>query len=322
MSTSSGSRRMAMVTLTAMMSGAFAATVPAAAMVPASASTPVSQAPVARAAVASALPKGCSVLFSEPGGVAQVYENKMATWHPLSLPKGVVRHTSFNSPRAGDDDAWHHLGVTPTGQVYDTWVSFGVLGDDAIMSLMETGSVRSGTTLKGIVDIDSGSELVETTKTSIVYAVTSNGAFVSMPLGFTKAGRPVLGKATVLKAKGLTALRGIEVVGYHYRASKVTADSLYAHTKDGRLLLLTVNRTTRTPVVSVKVLASRGWSNVVAIGVGGCGENSPKTVLASVTRTRDVNALVIPNWTKHTLKGAQPVKLTKKWTRSPITALN
>lgn len=275
------------------------------------------------AAATGALPSGCLVVVGEPTGEAYLEGRKVSTWTKLKLPKSA-RFTGIESPL--NDDAWHHIAVDPSGRAYDSSLEYGVVGDLADLNMLEQKSVGIGSTLEGIVDLESGAEYTDkepdaVRPTKIVYAITSNGRMHALPVTFVK-GRPRLGKPIELKAKGLSGLRGIETQGRYWSKDKVTKDVLLAHTKDGHFVELTVNRAGSRPSLSYRTIAARVWGQVSAIATGWCEGKALQstTVIVAIGANRSVTAYLDPRWDDASLKGAKTIRLNT-WKRAAPSTL-
>ena len=275
-----------------------------------------------KAAVAGALPKACQVNIHTTTSELYMYDKKVSRWSGISLPREGARFTWFNS--AADevplDERFHRIAVTSKGQVYDSSFLVGGLGDGWHLDEMkEPKHVAAGRTIAGIVDLETASEAVgddDTWRpTKFVYAVTADGRMYSIPITYSK-NSPRLGKPVELKATGLSGIRGIETLGRAWDKGKVTRDFLIGHTKDGRLVELTVNRTKAVHTLTYKVMA-KGWGKVSAIAVGWCGNKAYQNgyALVAIDNAKRVTAYLDPKWNDASLEGVKALRLAP-WTKS------
>lgn len=278
-------------------------------------------APRAPAAKAGSLPESCMVTIGETTRESYFYENKVSLWSPVALPKGGARFAEFRSPR--DDESIHYLAVTSAGLVYDSSVSVGVFGDWGNLKMLDRRLEPAGSTIRGIVDLEVGTEELddgERRAAKTAYAVTADGKLHAIPMSFVK-GRVRLGAPVTLTAKGLSGLRGIESQGRYWANGKVNKHLLLGHTKDGRLVELTVTRGAKKPTLSYKVVA-KGWQNVSALALGWCHDENLEatTVIVSVHSDKRVTARLDPVWNDASLRGAKTIQLAP-WKHGSLSNL-
>lgn len=148
--------------------------------------------------------------------------------------------------------------------------------------------------------------------------MTGDGKLHALPITYAK-GDPRLGKPVTLTAKGLSGLRGIEQLGRYWSKDKVVRHVLIGHTKDGRLVELTVDVSKSRPALSYRVIA-KGWQNVTTLAVGYCQDKPYKShvVLIAIDSAKRVTARIDPIWNDASLKGAKTIHLAP-WKGSPST---
>lgn len=150
--------------------------------------------------------------------------------------------------------------------------------------------------------------------------MTGDGKLHALPITYAK-GDPRLGKPVTLTAKGLSGLRGIEQLGRYWSKDKVVRHVLIGHTKDGRLVELTVDVSKSRPALSYRVIA-KGWQNVTTLAVGYCQDKPYKShvVLIAIDSAKRVTARIDPIWNDASLKGAKTIHLAP-WKGSPLNTL-
>lgn len=202
-------------------------------------------------------------------------------------------------------------------------MDFGGLGDGFDVRVLDPSYVPAGSTIPGIIDLEVASETIgdySWNRAKLALAVTADGRLHGLPMTYVKT-RPRLGKPITLSAKGLSGIRGIEELGRYWVKGKVTKNLYLAHTRDGRLVELTVNRTTARPALSYKVLAT-GWKDVTTLAVGWCNNkpHASTTVIIAIDSAKRVTARLDPIWNDASLRGAATIQLAP-WKRGPANTL-
>lgn len=287
-----------------------------------SAATSAAVAQPAAAKASGSLPPSCTVTIGETSGESYFYANKVSKWSAVALPKEGARHAAFTTPLK--DDRFHYLAVTSSGRVYDSSMDFGGAGDGWDLDMLDPSYVASGSTIRGVIDLevtseDVGDDTVRPAK--MAYAVTSDGRLHVLPMTYVK-GRPRLGKPITLTAKGLGGLRSIEASGRYWAdGGKISKNLFVALTQDGRLVELTVNRTGARPTLSYKVLAT-GYKNAATLALGWCDDKpyQDTTIVLTIDTARRVTALLDPVWKDSSLRGSKKIQLAP-WKRGPANTL-
>ena len=268
------------------------------------------------------IPGTCDVDLAGPGSSMQLRRSYssgrtvLTEFLRLSIPAGSERHEYYRSPL--DDERAHALVIYADGRMVDATHEVGLAVEDEPVTRLARPASTSipGRTLAGIVDLQQAQSTVDGWGvTRDMYAVTSNGRLHDLPLAYTRSGATRVGKAQPLTRRGLPAIKGIEHIGIMYapKTKKVTQDLLLAHTKDGRLLRLAVDRTGKTPRLASSTVVANGWKNITGIKIGRCWEpwNGKGRFLLAVDASKGMTAYTGLDWNTTTTRSLKPVRLVR-----------
>lgn len=150
----------------------------------------------------------------------------------------------------------------------------------------------------------------------LLFGLTTSGQLVRMPLTWTKAGDPVVGKRQVL-ATGFRHFVTFAHNSWHGAKWVIAEDRFVGITTSGQFVQTTVTRG-RTPKVTTKVLAKSGFSGVIGMTSGGCGDSGERGISWALQRSNGtVTSYVDPEYADNSLKGMKqtekPLKVDSRY---------
>lgn len=139
-------------------------------------------------------------------------------------------------------------------------------------------------------------------RSELLFGLTSSGELVQMPLTWTKAGNPVVGKRQVV-AKGFSRFVTFAHNSWHGAKWVIAEDRFVGTTTSGEFVQTTVTRG-RTPKVTTKVLAKSGFSGVIGLTSGGCDMTEERGISWALQRSNGtVTSILDPEFADNSLKG-------------------
>lgn len=210
------------------------------------------------------------------------------------MPEGQKR-TAWVSE---DDSQIRSVAIYPDGRAYEA----------VHLDSYRTATRYLGKTVKGVIDVARGETYSD--KAEVLYLLTGDGGLYVASVTHDKKGRVSLGRPIPLRARG--GRRSSASSSYHqFKGRKVTSDSFFAHTSDGKLIEGTATRGSQ-PKFTARTIAASGWGKVKGLGVGWCSKRT--TAVSSFCRGRVPASSwlsIDPNFDDGRLKGAQVLDLTR-----------
>lgn len=267
----------------------------------------VGSASLSKANVAQGLPAGCWAALTMDNGtgnyglddlnVGLSFDGRkiFLTESELRMPEGQKR-TAWVSE---DDSQIRSVAIYPDGRAYEA----------VHLDSYRTATRYLGKTVKGVIDVARGETYSD--KAEVLYLLTGDGGLYVASVTHDKKGRVSLGRPIPLRAKGWSKVVGFESSYHQFKGRKVTSDSFFAHTSDGKLIEGTATRGSQ-PKFTARTIAASGWGKVKGLGVGWCSKkNDRRVVLLSWQSPGKLLAHIDPNFDDGSLKGAQVLDLTR-----------